>query len=189
VNEPPASPEVRTERLLLRAIQPEDVDAYHQALFADPEVMRYLPGGQPIPRAALDGLVDRSHGHWAAHGYGVWVVCDGADGRVIGQCGLRFVDESGETEVLYAYSRPSWGRGLATEAGAATLRFGFERTPLQRIVAYAVPDNVASTRVMEKLGMTYEGRDHLFDLDLVRYAIDRVAWTRQQLAGGPAEAR
>jgi RimJ/RimL family protein N-acetyltransferase len=164
-------PELRTERLLLRAIQPEDVDEYYQRLFADPEVMRYLPGGEPLPRERLDGLVERSHGHWEQHGYGVWVVCDGQDGEIRGQCGLRYVDEVEETEILYAYSRSSWGRGLATEAGRAALAFGFEETPLQRIIAYAVPDNVASTRVMEKLGMELEGKDRLWDLDLVRYAI------------------
>ena len=104
------------------------------------------------------------------------MVCDRADGQVIGQSGLRFVDEVGETEILYAYSRSSWGRGLATEAGRATLDFGFEQTPLQRIVAYAVPDNTASTRVMEKLGMTDEGTDRLWDMDLVRYTIGRTDW-------------
>ena len=81
------------------------------------------------------------------------------------------MEEVEETEILYAYSRSSWGRGLATEAGRAALAFGFEETPLQRIIAYAVPDNVASTRVMEKLGMELEGKDRLWDLDLVRYAI------------------
>jgi RimJ/RimL family protein N-acetyltransferase len=170
-------PEVRTERLLLRGIGPDDVDAYHQRLFADLEVMRFLPGGEPLPRERLDGVVERTSDHWAQHGYGVWVVCDGADGEVIGQCGLRFIDEVGETEILYAYSKPSWGRGLATEAGRAALAFGFERTPLERIVAYAVPGNVASTRVMEKLGMSFEGEDRLWDLDLVRYAISRSEWT------------
>ena len=82
----------------------------------------------------------------------------------------------GETEILYAYSRSSWGRGLATEAARATLDFGFGQTPLPRIVAYAVPDNAASTRVMDKLAMRREGTDRLWDLDLVRYAISRTEW-------------
>jgi ribosomal-protein-alanine N-acetyltransferase len=169
-------PELRTDRLVLRAIQPEDVEMYYQRLFADPEVMRFLPGGEPLPRERLDGLVERSRAHWEQHGYGVWVVCDGGDGEIRGQCGLRYVDEVDETEILYAYSRSSWGRGLATEAARATLAFGFEQSSLQRIVAYAVPDNAASTRVMEKLGMHREGTDRLWDMDLVRYAIGRKEW-------------
>jgi [ribosomal protein S5]-alanine N-acetyltransferase len=165
------------------------MDAYYQALFADPEVMRYLPGGQPLPRERLDGLVDRSHGHWNEHGYGVWVVCHGADGPVIGQCGLRYIDEVEETELLYAYSKPSWGKGLATEAARATLTFGFEQTPLKRIVAYAVPANIASTRIMQKLGMTYEAAELLWDLGLVRYAISATDWNARVPSEEPTARR
>jgi ribosomal-protein-alanine N-acetyltransferase len=178
-------PELRTGRLVLRAIQPEDIDAYYEVLFADPDVMRYLPGGEPLPRERLDGLVERSHAHWEQHGYGVWVVCDVTSGEVIGQCGLRYLDEVDETEILYAYARPTWGKGIATEGARAALDFGFEKAPLQRIVAYAVPANSASTKVMEKLGMRYEAEDHLFDLDLVRYAISREEW---EAASGRSEA-
>jgi RimJ/RimL family protein N-acetyltransferase len=180
----PAIPEVRTERLLLRGIQEEDVEAYYSALFADPDVMRYLPGGEPLPRERLDGLVERSRGHWTQYGYGVWVVCDGVTGEVIGQCGLRYIDEVRETEILYAYAQSTWGKGIATEGAGAALDFGFGRTPLDRIVAYAVPANLASTRVMEKIGMKPEGEDHLWDLDLVRYGISREDWAAQAgLAG------
>jgi ribosomal-protein-alanine N-acetyltransferase len=169
-------PELRTDRLLLRGIQPEDVDAYHQRLFADPEVMRFLPGGEPIPRERLDGVVERTRDHWEQHGYGVWVVCDAADGEVIGQCGLRLIDEVSETELLYAFARATWGRGIGTEAATAAVAFGFDRTSLDRIVAYAVQDNVASTRIMAKLGMRFEAEERLWDLDLVRYAVARKAW-------------
>ena len=178
-------PELRTERLVLRGIQQEDVEAYYQRLFADPEVMRYLPGGEPLPRERLEGLVERSRGHWVQHGFGVWVACDATSGDVIGQCGLRYLDEVGETEVLYAYARPTWGKGIATEGARAALDFGFAQTSLQRIVAYAVPANRASTRVMEKIGMRYEAEDHLFDLDLARYAISREEW---EAASGQREA-
>jgi RimJ/RimL family protein N-acetyltransferase len=177
-------PELRTERLLLRAIQPGDVDAYHRRLFADPEVMRFLPGGEPLPRERLDGVVERSSDHWAQHGYGIWVVCDGTDGEILGQCGLRYVDEVDETELLYAYSHGIWGKGIGTEAAAAALAFGFDRTPLDRIVAFAVPENRASTRIMEKVGMRPEAEAHLWDLDLVRYAIARDDWGGQSHDGG-----
>jgi RimJ/RimL family protein N-acetyltransferase len=170
-------PEVRTERLLLRALQPEDVDTYHQRLFADPEVMRFLPGGEPLPRERLDGVVERGRDHWARHGYGVWVVCSAADGQILGQCGLRYVEEVDDTEILYAYARSSWGRGVGTEAAAAALGFGFDRAKLDRIVAFAVPGNRASTRIMEKVGMTYEAEARLWDLDLVRYGISSPEWS------------
>jgi len=77
----------------------------------------------------------------------------------------------GETEVLYALDQAHWGMGLATEAAGATLLFGFESAGLERIVAFAVPENRASTRVMEKVGMRPDGEADLFGLHLLRYAI------------------
>ena len=93
----------------------------------------------------------------------------------MGHCGLRFLDEIGETELYYALGKPHWGRGFATEAAGAAMRFGFDRAGLSRIVAYAVPENRASTHVMEKLGMTYEEEASIFGLACVRYAIERPA--------------
>jgi ribosomal-protein-alanine N-acetyltransferase len=162
-----------TERLLLRRYTQDDLDAWHERIFADPEVMRYLPGGRPIPRGQLDGAYERGVTHWQTHGYGVWVVCDRSTDDLIGHCGLRYLDEIAETELLYGLGRQYWGRGLATEAARATLDFGFRRAGLERIIALAVPENLASRRVMEHLGMQFEAETRMFDLDLVRYAIGR----------------
>lgn len=173
MSEPFAIPEVETERVLLRGVREDDLDAYHARVFADPDVMRYLPGGVSLPRERLDRLVERSHDHWRAYGYGTWVACDRASGELLGHCGLRFLEEIGETELLYAIARRWWGRGLVTEAARASVEFGFERGGLDRIAAFAVPENLASRRVMEKLGMTFEGEREIFDLHCVEYAISR----------------
>ncbi len=169
---------VQTDRLLLRPYTPEDLHAWHARIFADPEVMRYLPGGQPVPREQLDGAYERGVKHWETHGYGVWVVCDRHTGELIGHCGLRYLEEIAETEVLYALGRDHWGQGLATEAAAAALVFGFTRAGLERIIALAVPENIASRKVMEHVGMRYEAETRLFDLDLVRYALHRKEFLR-----------
>jgi ribosomal-protein-alanine N-acetyltransferase len=127
--------------------------------------------------------VGRVHAHWQRHGFGTWAVED-RDTRVfLGHVGLRFVEEVGETEVLYAFARDAWGRGIATEAAGAAVRFGFEHGGLQRIVAFAVPENRASTRVMEKLGMRHEGEQRIFDLDTVRYGISRGGWAASEEVG------
>jgi RimJ/RimL family protein N-acetyltransferase len=181
---PGSIPSVTTERLLLRAVEESDLDTYHQRLFADPEVMRYLPGGEPLPRERLDGLVERSQAHWQSHGYGTWVVCELASGELLGQSGLRYLEEIRETEVFYALARAFWGRGLATEAARAAVQFGFDRAGLERIVAYAVPQNVASRRVMDHLGMCFEVETRMWDLDLVRYGLEPVAF-RASFQAGP----
>ncbi len=103
----------------------------------------------------------------------MWAVEDLATGTFAGHCGLRFLDEAGETGVYYAFAQPFWGRGLATESARAAIAFGFGVAGLHRIVAYAVPENRASTRVMERIGMRFEAETDIFGLHCAQYAIER----------------
>lgn len=92
---------------------------------------------------------------------------------MIGFCGVGFWGDALDLEIGWWLARKHWGRGLATEAARVALRDAFERVGLQRIISIARPANVASTRIMEKLGLE---RDSEFEKDgvrLVRYAINR----------------
>jgi len=111
--------------------------------------------------------------HWARHGNGLWAVTERITGQFIGQGGLNYLDETGEVEVDYALARAYWGRGIATEVARASLRFGFEHLGLERIIGLAVPENIASRRVLERIGMVFVKETHLFGLDLVNYTIER----------------
>jgi len=163
--------EIRTERLVLRPLAEGDLDAWASRLYADPEVMRYLPAGPPVPRERAERNLASQQEHWRTYGYGLMAALDVATGEFVGYCGLRYLPEVDEVEVAYGLARARWGEGLATEAAEACIRHGFEDLGLRRVVAYAVPANVASRRVMEKVGMAFEDEAHLFGLDLVRYAI------------------
>jgi RimJ/RimL family protein N-acetyltransferase len=166
-------PRLVTERLVLRAFEDGDAEAYH-ALFNDAEVTRYLPmKGEPVGMERVVAAIGRGRQHWTARGYGIWAVEDGSSGVFLGQCGLQFLEDGQETELLYALARQAWGRGLATEAAGATVRFGFGAGGLDRIVAYAVPENVASTRVLTKLGMRSDGEVDIFGLHCLRFTLDR----------------
>jgi [ribosomal protein S5]-alanine N-acetyltransferase len=166
---------VRTERLLLRRFEDADLEPWAARIYSDPKVMRYLPAGPP-PRERARASYAAVTDHWDRLGYGMWAAVEAATGEFIGYCGLRHLPDVGEVEVAYGLARDRWGRGLATEAATAAVADGFERVGLHRIVAYAVPANTASRRVIEKLGMTLEGETHLFDLDLVRYALAAGDW-------------
>ena len=165
-------PEIETARLRLRLFRHEDVDAL-AAMFSKPAVMRFLPGGQPIPRERIPAGIERRINDWATRGFGLFALDDKATGALIGQAGLFPLEDTAEIEVAYLLDEPYWGQGLATEAARACLGFGFETLHLSRIVAVAVPANRASTRVMEKLGMAYQGPAHHYGLDVARYAITR----------------
>jgi RimJ/RimL family protein N-acetyltransferase len=160
---------IETERLILRRFTPDDVEEL-LALRTDPEVRRYL-GDQSRERVEQRLLYYISH--YEPHGFGVWGVVSKATGALIGWCGLLFLDGTDEVEVGYGVAREYWGQGLMTEAARASLRYGFERAGLKRIVAIAIPENTASRRVMEKLGMRYEKEARFYDHDVVYYAISR----------------
>ena len=91
--------------------------------------------------------------------------------KLIGWNGLQFLPETGEVEVAYLISKPFWGKGLTTEGASAALRYGFEQIGLKLIIALAHPENKASRRVMEKLGMSFTGLARYFGMDLCRYVI------------------
>jgi RimJ/RimL family protein N-acetyltransferase len=154
---------LRTARLLLRQWRDDDVAAFAE-LSADPAVMQYL-----VPfadRAAMDAWVAAARTHWQDHGFGPWVVELPGEASMIGVVGLsnlRFaLPFAPAVEAAWRLARRFWGRGYAYEAARAAIDDGFGRLGLEEIVAFTVPANQASRRVMEKLGMT---RDPEEDFD------------------------
>lgn len=159
-----------TARLNLRRFMPADAAAL-SLIWSDPEVYRYLPFDEPRDVAQAERSIKSIEDHWDQYGYGVWAVCDKTTGALLGYCGLRYLEDVSATEVLYGYAKASWGQGIASEAAQAAVRFGFEQAGLKQLIALAHPENVASRRVMEKLGMSYMGRVFIFGLDAVKYAL------------------
>ena len=82
------------------------------------------------------------------------------DGTFIGWCGLKYFPENDEVDLGYRLMKKYWGQGYATEASKICLKYGFETLGLKRIVARAMPENVNSIKVMQKLGMTFRGYKH-----------------------------
>lgn len=163
-------PEIETERLRLRGFRPDDLDALCQ-IFGDPEVMKYISGGKPRTREATEEGLLRSIEGWRKRGFGLWAVEEKATGRVVGYCGLIPLDDTPEIEVAYGLAKSAWGRAFAVEAARAALKFGFGELNLERIVAVVNPGNVASQRVLEKLGMKYTKNAHHYGADLMYYEL------------------
>lgn len=172
-----------TQRLLLRELVEADWGAVHQYA-SDPEVVRYLPWG-PNTEAETRAFVRRriaSQQEDPRRQYEFAVVLK-AEGLFIGTCGLHLSGpEDPEAWVGYALSRRFWGQGYATEAARALLAFGFDELGLHRIFATRDPANVASARVLEKIGMRREGllQQHLWGKgrwhDRLLYAILDCEW-------------
>jgi len=155
-------PERRTERLLLRGFRGEDLRPLAE-LNADPRVMEHFPAPMTLDESAAQ--LARFRQHWAEHGFGWWAVEVPGVAPFIGWVGLarpRF--EAHFTpcvEVGWRLAAAFWNRGYATEGAREALGFGWElRSPrLEEIVAFTVPGNARSLRVMEKLGMRHDSGD------------------------------
>ncbi|BAZ11113.1 putative acetyltransferase [Calothrix sp. NIES-4071] len=154
----------------MRPIQSSDLDAL-VTIWADPEVTRFLPSrGVAISRENTEKALALFIEHWK-QGYGIWAIVENASSQMIGYCGLRYLDELSEVEVLYGLSKAYWGRGIATSSASAAVSYGFNVALLYRIIAIALPDNLASIRVLEKAGLQYEKQIHIFNLDALYYSI------------------
>ena len=162
---PATVPTVETARLLLRGWRDDDV-ARIADILADAQVATFLFGG-PLDLEEARAAVERRRMHWATAGVGYWAVELKETGALVGWAGLQpvhhFPEFAGETEVGWMLAHEAWGRGLATEAGAASLRFGFEDLALDRVYAFHLPANGRSEHVMEKLGMVSLGTTPAID--------------------------
>ena len=182
---------LETERLVLRPKSLDDLPFMHR-LLSDPAVMRFVGDGRPRSLETVRELLLRHLDHQRVHGFSLWLVSERAGAEPIGDCGLMPLDGGPEIEVGYRFVPSAWGRGYASEAAAAALRYGFDVAGLDEIVAVAYPENTASRRVMEKIGMSYDGRGIYYGNDSVRYVIRRVAGraeTAPTTRSGPLASR
>jgi RimJ/RimL family protein N-acetyltransferase len=139
-------PLIETARLELRPFASTDLDAL-AGIYADLAVMATIRGGAHS-REQTSANIQAYTEEWEQHGYGVWAVTEKPNSMLLGMCG--FVARA---ELGYILARAAWGRGIATEAAGACLRYGFETLGYEEISAGALRGNTGSLRVIEKLGL------------------------------------
>jgi RimJ/RimL family protein N-acetyltransferase len=154
----PDSPQLETERLLLRPPTVADLGPLHE-VWGDRDVMRWIGAGDAYSRdvEASERRLERLVAHQAEHGFALWTVVERESGTVLGDAGLVLFGFRGpEVELAYRLGKAHWGRGYATEAAAAWVDHGLTALGLPSIVAVTHPANDASERVLEKVGFRYE---------------------------------
>ncbi len=147
---------LETERLILRKMAWQDADQL-LLIFSDPKVMQSF-GGILFDRVMMGKWVERNLNHQDRYGYGIFSVILKEKDELVGDCGLEHmeVDGSHEVELGYDFRSDYWNRGLATEAASAVRDYAFEQLGLKRLISLIRPDNLASQRVAEKIGMRKE---------------------------------
>ncbi len=162
---------IETERLLLRPMEPSDLDAF-VALHAEPEVTRFI---RPLGRVAAEERLQKDEREWAERGHGMLAVLDAGGGGFLGRCGLKHWPQFGETELGWALKRTAWGHGYATEAARACTEWGFSTLDVPYLTAMINAENARSIKVAERLGLTPLREDELLGDPVVVYALDRAA--------------
>lgn len=148
---------LETRRLLLREMTEADAENLF-ALNQNPNVTRYILGEPPLTtrEQALAILRERVFPQYA-HGLGRWACIEKSSGDFIGWCGVKHVPEEGEYDLGYRFFEQHWGKGYATEAASAVCEFARRQLHGKRVVGKAMLDNRASRRVLEKIGLVFEG--------------------------------
>lgn len=150
---PAFRPEIRTERLLLRPVTDDDLEAVF-AYASDPAVVTYMGWPRHTTRGMTRSFLRMRAEEFAERGTGTFLI--EKDGAIIGSTGLHIYDEA-PAATGYVIARPHWGHGYATEATLAMIELARENA-MPRVEAGCHPDNTASIRVLEKCGLTLEAR-------------------------------
>jgi RimJ/RimL family protein N-acetyltransferase len=178
-----ARPPLLTERLELRRFGGADLGPL-LTVFGDQRVMRFVGSERkPLTGDAVKALMRTAGGHWSQHGFGLLAVMERESGRVIGEAGLQLLEAGPDVEFGYTLAHAAWGRGYATEASRAVLRWAFVGLGLERVVAVVDPANRASRRVLDKLGMRRMGMRHAYGAQMAESALSLGEW---RALAGPA---
>ncbi|CAO5152280.1 putative acetyltransferase protein [Frankia sp. AiPs1] len=166
-------PTVRTERLVLRGWTAADIPAY-TAMALNPEMSRYT--GSPSDEASVWRMFTHQIGHWALNGFGMWLAHEASTGEFVGRAGLYRDFGWPGLEAAWTIRRDRWGEGFATEGGAAAVRYAFTHMDTDQVISIIHPDNTASIRVADKLGMSFLDSTERNGRPRSIYAISRAAW-------------
>ncbi len=168
---------LETDRLILRPLREKDIEAIY-AMRSDADVMRFIR--EPQNRIESANWVELVSSRWKDERIGFCAILEKPSKKFVGWCGIWRLKETEELEIGYAVAKQFWGKGLATEAALVFLDYAFEKLEPEKIVAVARPENTASRRVMEKLGMNFVGTGIFYDQELVQYAITREEYARNR---------
>ncbi len=145
-----------TPRMVLRAVRDDDLGPLHQKIFGAIDVMKWAFGGEALSPRESESFV-HAHMRPIPSPTGLAVLVDRSGGAVLGIAGLNpcAVLAADDLEIGFVLAREAWGRGLATEIGRAQLRLGFEQLGRRRLLALAAGENIASIRILTRLGMLH----------------------------------
>jgi ribosomal-protein-alanine N-acetyltransferase len=159
---------LETKRLTLRLFTIDDLQIMFR-LGTDPDIIKYADTPCKDLEEAKQRLEQGPLADYQKYGYGRFAVELKKTGKVIGFCGIKYLPEIDLPELGYRYLKEYWGMGIGTEAAQACVEFARQDLKIEKLIALIVPENIASIRVAEKLGMTRGPLIHIYDTDAFQY--------------------
>jgi ribosomal-protein-alanine N-acetyltransferase len=159
---------LETERLRLRLFTLDDVRIMYR-LSTDPDVIKYADTPVKDMAEAKQRLEDGPLFDYEKYGYGRFAVELKESGEVIGFCGVKYLPEIDLPELGYRYLKEYWGGGIGTEAAQVCVKFARDDLEVEKLIALIMPENIASIRVAEKMGMTKGPMIHIDNIDAYQY--------------------
>ncbi|MBL4569517.1 MAG: GNAT family N-acetyltransferase [Flavobacteriaceae bacterium] len=153
------TPIIETERLILREFVATDFEAVFE-FSSNKEVQKYT--GDTLITSLEDAkelIKNVWHKDYNTYGYGRWATIYKPDNKLIGFAGLKYLPEFDVTDIGFRFLPEYWGKGIATEASVEIIDYGFKQLNLDRIIGIAMPENVGSSKVLEKIGLSYYKTD------------------------------
>jgi [ribosomal protein S5]-alanine N-acetyltransferase len=169
-------PTLHSPRLALDPLTLDHLAAAH-ALWTEPGVRRFLWDDEIITAEQATDALRTSETSFDAHAFGLWGLYAIGSSELLGFCGLRLADVVPEPELLFGLTEAHWGRGLAAEAARAVLGYAFDDLRLTAVGAATDAGNVASARVLDRLGMRLVRRGEHHGLDTSWYRLTNADWT------------
>ncbi len=163
-------PTLTTRRLILRPFDVDDCDSLLE-ITQEPDIFRYFPTKTPWDMDKVERAIRYQSDHWNRHHYGLFAITARKDGQLMGWCGLEYLPDTNETEVGYLLGHAFWGKGYASEAAKASVKFGLREMGMKQIIGLTDPANFASQRVLEKCGLKFTRRQVYFGTEMLRFAI------------------
>ena len=146
--------EITSKRLRLRPWTKADRPALEQ-MCRDPDMMQYVTGGRAMTNAQINDFLKRQKRHLRKHRVCFFAMQRIETGQVAGLAGMQPLD-NGDFEIGWWVWKDHWGQGYATEAGQALIDYARSQLKLNQLAAVIAPENIASIRVAEKLGLSFE---------------------------------
>ena len=150
---------IESERLLLRQFSLNDIEAVYQ-FNSNVELHRYTGDEIINSRQHAEQIIkDIWLKDYTNYGYGRWALIYKPENKIIGFAGLKYLAEIGETDIGYRILPQYWGKGLVSEISKQIILYGFNELNLKRIIGIAMPENIASCKVLEKIGFSFYKED------------------------------